>query len=90
MTIACSRMYNVTPEARAAWNAIFEWAESRSGVPLEVIEHAAPAPLDDLWARDDMGCVFMCGWPWAMADPRPRLIARRSARWGRRSGRCGA
>lgn len=75
MTIACSRMYNVTPEARAAWNAIFEWAASRSGVPLEVIEHAAPAPLDDLWARDDMGCVFMCGWPWAMADPRPRLIA---------------
>ena len=73
--IACSRMYNVVPEARAAWRTIFEWAASRSGVPLEVVEHAAPAPLDDLWARDDMGCVFMCGWPWAMADPRPRLIA---------------
>ena len=75
MTIACSRMYNVAPEARVAWRTIFEWAASRSGVTLDVIEHAAPAPLDDLWARDDMGCVFMCGWPWAMADPRPRLIA---------------
>lgn len=73
--IACSRMYNVVPEAVAAWRTIFEWAASRSGVALEVIEHAAPAPLDDLWARGDMGCVFMCGWPWAMAEPRPRLIA---------------
>ncbi len=75
MMIACSRMYNVVPEAAAAWRTIFEWAASRAGVKLEVIDHAAPAPLDDLWARDDMGCVFMCGWPWAMAAPRPRLIA---------------
>lgn len=73
--IACSRMYNVAPEVRAAWRTIFEWVASRSGVALDVIEHAAPAPLDDLWARDDMGCVFMCGWPWAMADRRPRLLA---------------
>ena len=73
--IACSRMYNVAPEVRAAWRTIFEWAASRSGVALEVIDHAAPAPLDDLWARDDMGCVFMCGWPWAMSDPRPIILA---------------
>ncbi len=75
MSIACARMYNIAPEARAAWRTIFAWASGRTGVPLEVIEHAAPAPLDDLWARLDMGCVLMCGWPYAMADPRPRLIA---------------
>ncbi len=73
--IACSRMYNVTPEARAGWDAIFEWVAERSGVALEVIAHAAPAPIETLWARDDMGCVFMCGWPYAMAEPRPRLVA---------------
>jgi ABC-type phosphate/phosphonate transport system substrate-binding protein len=73
--IACSRMYNVVPEVRAAWQTIFEWVASRADVPLEVIDHAAPAPLDDLWARDDMGCVFMCGWPWAMANPHPEILA---------------
>ncbi len=73
--IACSRMYNVMPEARAGWDAIFEWVAERSGVALEVIAHPAPAPIEALWARDDMGCVFMCGWPYAMAAPRPRLVA---------------
>ncbi len=68
-------MYNVVPEARAAWRRIFEWAAGRAGVALEVIEYPAPAPLDALWAREDMGCVLMCGWPYAMAGPRPLLIA---------------
>ena len=75
MSLACSRMYNIAPETRAAWGAIFAWAAGRAGVALEVIDHAPPAPLEDLWARADMGCVFMCGWPYAMAAPRPRLIA---------------
>jgi ABC-type phosphate/phosphonate transport system substrate-binding protein len=35
-----------------------------------------PAPIEELWARADMGCVFMCGWPWAMhAAPRPIPLA---------------
>src|SRR5437763_7418667 len=34
-----------------------------------------PTPLDELWARDDMGCVFMCGYPWALRRDRPALLA---------------
>ncbi len=68
-------MYDVAQQTRAAWWTIFAWAARRAAVPLEAIAHAPPARLDDLWARADMGCVFMCGWPYAMADPRPRLIA---------------
>lgn len=73
--IACSRMYNVDPACRSAWDTIFAWVSNCAGVALDVVPHAAPAPLQDLWARDDMGCVFMCGWPWAMAAPRPILLA---------------
>jgi len=39
------------------------------------MDAADPTPLDDLWQRDDLGCVFMCGYPWALrADP-PHLLA---------------
>ena len=27
--------------------------------------------LDELWAREDMGCVFMCGYPYALRADRP-------------------
>lgn len=74
--IACSRMYDVAPSARAAWHAMFSRVAALSGVGLTPIIHAAPDPIDDLWARPDMGCVFMCGWPWAMhAEPRPVPLA---------------
>jgi len=72
--IACSRMYNLTPEIAAAWARLFAWVAERSGVALDIVDHPAPAPLEDLWARGDMGCVFMCGWPYAMAAPRPLLL----------------
>ena len=29
------------------------------------VEHAYPAPLEALWSRPDLGCAFMCGWPYA-------------------------
>ena len=56
-------MYSVAPTAAAAWKRLFAWLEARSGVPLTVIDHAFPAPLDDLWSREDLACTFMCGWP---------------------------
>src|SRR5207237_1412117 len=34
-----------------------------------------PTNLDELWARQDMGCVFMCGYPWALRRDRPALLA---------------
>lgn len=63
--IANARMYAVAPEAEAAWESILTEAGRRAGVPLAYRRHAAPAPLDDLWSRDDLGAVFMCGYPLA-------------------------
>jgi ABC-type phosphate/phosphonate transport system substrate-binding protein len=68
-------MYAVSEAARVAWQSIFEWLSDRSGVPLTVIDHPPPARLADLWRRPKLGCVFMCGWPFTRARPRPWLLA---------------
>jgi ABC-type phosphate/phosphonate transport system substrate-binding protein len=73
--IANARMYAVTPTVRAAWRALFSWVSRYSDVPLRYIDHAAPAPLEELWARTDLGATFMCGFPFATAALRPRLVA---------------
>lgn len=73
--IANARMYAVTPQVAAAWRELFLWAGQRAGVELQWINHAYPAPLGELWARPDLGCAFMCGWPFAQSSPQPRLIA---------------
>jgi len=73
--IGCARMYAPSPSLAAAWATLFARVSAASRVDLEVIDHAYPAPLDDLWAREDMGCVFMCGYPWALRAERPRLLA---------------
>ena len=72
--VANSRMYNATPRVKACWDRIFAFVGERSETALEVIDHAAPAPLEALWQRPDTGCVFMCGWPFAMADTKPRIV----------------
>lgn len=72
--IACSRMYNATPAVRDAWAALFARVSDDAGVPLDIVDHAAPAPLDDLWRRPDIGSVFMCGWPFSQAAPQPRIV----------------
>jgi ABC-type phosphate/phosphonate transport system substrate-binding protein len=73
--IANARMYAVTPGVREAWQRLFDWMARTSGVPLEYIDHAAPAPLETLWAREDLGATFMCGFPFALAPRKPGLIA---------------
>jgi ABC-type phosphate/phosphonate transport system substrate-binding protein len=72
--IACSRMYNLSPKISALWDLLFHWLAQRSGVELEVIAHAAPAPLSELWARPDMGAVFMCGFPFSRLSPAERPL----------------
>ncbi len=66
-------MYAVAPGAAAAWTALFRRVAALSGVDLDVIEHAFPLPVSQLWARPDLGCAFMCGWPWVrgVADLAP-------------------
>ncbi len=73
--IACARMYAASPAAAAAWRALFGHVAAVSGVPLDVIDHAYPAPLPGLWARDDLACAFMCGWPFARGGFRHQLVA---------------
>src|SRR2546426_2894959 len=48
------------------YTTLFRSVADRSGGGLTVLELADPYPLEKLWARDDLGCVFMCGYPWAM------------------------
>ena len=73
--IANARMYSVAPGATAAWKRLFAHVIADSGVALTVIDHAFPAPLDDLWRRDDLGLAFMCGWPWLRMDLGHQIIA---------------
>ncbi len=64
--VANARMYAVTPAAEEAWHALFDWLARESGVALEAIDHAFPAPLSDLWTRPDLGCGFVCGLPFLL------------------------
>lgn len=73
--IACSRMYDVSPRARAAWAALFQWLAETTEIPLHDLEHSPPRPLEALWSRTDLGCVFMCGWPFSRSRAQPLPIA---------------
>ena len=73
--VASARMYSWSPTLTAAWRRLLEWVAARSGGALKVLELADPYPLEELWARDDLGCVFMCGYPWVLRTDRPRLLA---------------
>jgi ABC-type phosphate/phosphonate transport system substrate-binding protein len=73
--VANARMYSVSPEAAAAWKELFGWLARESGVDLDILDHAFPAPLADLWSRADLACAFMCGFPFMLATHRPRPVA---------------
>ncbi|MGO8917255.1 MAG: phosphate/phosphite/phosphonate ABC transporter substrate-binding protein [Stellaceae bacterium] len=73
--IANARMYAVTPAVGALWRRLLDGIAARAGMDVEVIEHAPPAPIADLWRRPDKAAVFMCGLPYGLADPRPVLVA---------------
>jgi len=73
--IANARMYAVGAQAAELWRALLSAVTAQAGLNVEVIEHAPPACLHDLWRRTDMAAVFMCGLPYSRADPKPTLIA---------------
>jgi len=73
--LANARMYSVTPAAAAAWRSVIEWAAGEAGVPIEFVEHAPPKLLSELWARDDLGIVQMCGLPASLRTPSPIVLA---------------
>lgn len=75
MLIANARMYSVTAQAAAAWRALLEWVIERARVDCQAIDYPPPKPMASLWARPDLGCAFMCGYPYALATPKPTLLA---------------
>ena len=73
--IGSARLYEWSPGLAAAWGELLRWVSETAGVAYEVIPRDVPMGLDELWARNDMGCVAMCGYPWALAAEPPRLLA---------------
>ena len=73
--IANARMYAVTPGVEARWQALLGRIADEAGVPLAYLPYPAPQPLETLWAREDLGCVFMCGYPLALQLAAVRPLA---------------
>jgi ABC-type phosphate/phosphonate transport system substrate-binding protein len=73
--VASARMYTWAPSLTTAWRRLLSAVVERAGVDAAVMDDRDPTPLDELWRRADMGCVFMCGYPWALRSDRPRLLA---------------
>jgi ABC-type phosphate/phosphonate transport system substrate-binding protein len=61
-----ARMYAVTPQVEAGWQALLDHVTAEAGVTLDYVAYPAPRPLEHLWSRPDLGCVLMCGYPIAL------------------------
>jgi ABC-type phosphate/phosphonate transport system substrate-binding protein len=66
LMISNARMYAVTPEAEAAWAELIARVSAEAGASFDYLPYPAPQPLEQLWRRGDLGCVFMCGYPIAL------------------------
>ncbi len=75
LPVANARMYSATPSVKADWKQLLDWVLARAGLPWDVIDYDAPAPLSTLWDRDDLGLAMMCGLPFAQRAVRPTLVA---------------
>ncbi len=64
--IANARMYAVTPQVETAWRALLGHVARDAAVVLTYVPYPAPQPLEELWRREDLGAVFMCGFPVAL------------------------
>lgn len=73
--IANARLYSIVPAAGQSWQRLLEGLSESVGVPLKYLEHRPPAPINELWRREDQGAVFMCGLPFARSVPRPPIVA---------------
>jgi hypothetical protein len=73
--IANARMYSVSPEAAGLWRRLLAAVIEHAGLDVTLLEHTAPAPINELWQRPDKAAVFMCGLPFSRSDPRPELVA---------------
>jgi ABC-type phosphate/phosphonate transport system substrate-binding protein len=72
--IANARMYSVTPPVAALWRGLLGAILSDTGVAIEIVDHAPPAPISELWRRSDKAAVFMCGLPYSLTRPQPEPV----------------
>lgn len=72
--IANARMYSVTPPVAALWRSLLGAILADSGAAIEIVDHAPPAAISELWRRPDKAAVFMCGLPYSLATPQPELV----------------
>lgn len=75
MNIVNARMYAVDAACKADWHTLLGRALRDAGLRWPIVDFDAPAPLNALWARDDLGLAMMCGLPFARRVPRPTLVA---------------
>jgi ABC-type phosphate/phosphonate transport system substrate-binding protein len=68
-------MYSLAPATGQAWQRLLGAISDAAGVPLSYVEHPPPAPIGELWSRQDLGAVFMCGLPYSRSVPRPAIVA---------------
>jgi ABC-type phosphate/phosphonate transport system substrate-binding protein len=68
-------MYNANPTVKLAWQRLFNRIFGELGLDFVVIDHSFPEPLSTLWSRQDLGCTFMCGWPFARSNGRVQALA---------------
>jgi ABC-type phosphate/phosphonate transport system substrate-binding protein len=73
--IVNARMYSVTPATKAAWRAVLSWIMARAGVAWDFVDHEPPLLLSELWAREDLGLVMMCGLPFSRRVSAAQLVA---------------
>lgn len=73
--IANARMYSVSATAARLWRALLTSIIAKAELPVTLVDHAEPEPIEELWRRSDKAAVFMCGLPFSCADPRPVLVA---------------
>jgi ABC-type phosphate/phosphonate transport system substrate-binding protein len=72
--IANARMYSVTPSVAALWRSLLGAILTNADASIEVVEHAPPTPISELWQRSDKAAVFMCGLPYRLATPQPHPV----------------
>ena len=84
--IASARLYEWAPSLTDAWRRLLQGVARHARVDLEFLDRPSGS-LDDLWARADMGCVFMCGYPYMLRADRPALLASPVPRLARYGGR---
>jgi ABC-type phosphate/phosphonate transport system substrate-binding protein len=82
-----ARMYAVTPEVEGIWQSLLERITRQAGVTLSYLPYPAPAPLENLWSRGDLGAVLMCGYPIALSLAPVKPIAAPIPRAGWADGR---